>query len=270
MSYARNVRVVASAAAIYAVAALVASCQSKSGSEPPAMSPVITDSLAAARTSAALDQAKQAYLGYCAMCHGEWGNGDGPMAAELKKESGTGPAVLNLRGRLQKIGRKEVIEVIRKGGAHTHRSNLMPPWGERLDDQLIANMADFIMTLPDLKPGPTTDVIRQFLQAPPGSSGEGRRLFVFYCTACHGPQGKGNGPSADTVWARNKIRPRDLTDSSYFAAKTDQELFSTLSLGGAHMGKSVYMPAWTASLTAPQIKDLLSYVRTISRTRPVN
>jgi len=266
MSPARTVRIAFSAVLAYGLAMFAGSCQPKNAGEQAATSPAETDSVAAARSTAALDRGKQSYLGYCAMCHGEWGSGDGPLAAELKKRAGTQPAVLNLRERLQKIGRREVIEVIKKGGAHTGRSNLMPPWGDKLDESLISDIADFLMTLPDVKPGPTTDVVEQYLEAPPGSPAEGRRLFVFYCTACHGPYGKGDGTFADSLWARNQIRPRNLTDSAYFATKKDRDLYATVALGGGHMGKSIYMPAWTASLSPAQINDLVSYVRTISRT----
>jgi len=267
MISARNVRIAIAAVLAYGLTVFVLSCQPKGADETPEMSPAVTDSVATAEETARLDRGKQAYLGYCAMCHGEWGNGDGPLAAELAKQGGSGPAVLNLKERLKQIGRSEVVEVIVKGGGHTGRSNLMPPWGEKLDTKLIGEVADFVMTLPDVKPGPTTEVIEQYLKAPPGSSDEGRRLFVFYCTACHGPQGKGDGTFADSLWARNQIRPRDLTDSTYFATRTDQELYSLVALGGGHMGKSNYMPAWTASLAPAQISDLLTYVRTISRTR---
>ena len=66
---------------------------------------------------------------------------------------------------------------------------------------------------------------------------------------------------------RHQIRPRNLTDSTYFATKTDQELYATISLGGAHMGKSMYMPSWSYTFPPAQIKDLLAYVRAISHTQ---
>ncbi len=95
---------------------------------------------------------------------------------------------------------------------------------------------------------------------------EGRRLFVYYCSACHGAEGKGNGTLADTIFARAKVRPRNLTDSTYFLPKTDQALFDVISLGGGHMGKSGFMPAWTVKLSPAEIKDLVSYVRVLSHT----
>ena len=164
------------------------------------------------------------------------------------------------------MGREELVRVITRGGGHTGRSNLMPPWGDRLDAALIETVADYVMALPDMKPGTPASTIEKYLQAPPGSDANGRRLFVYYCTACHGSFGKGDGYLADSLRRRNNIRPRDLTDSVYFAKQTDRELYVTVALGGGHSGKSVFMPAWTVTLSPAQIKDLLSYVRAISRT----
>jgi mono/diheme cytochrome c family protein len=131
---------------------------------------------------------------------------------------------------------------------------------------LIGEIADFVLVLPDIKPGPTAEVIQQFLSSPPGVPARGRELFVFYCTACHGNLGKGDGRYADTLWARNQIRPRNLTDSTYFAQVSDQRIYATLSLGGGHMGKSAYMPSWSHVISPAQIQDLVSYVRAISHT----
>ena len=211
---------------------------------------------------------QEAYLASCAMCHGEFGEGDGPLAGQLKEQARLGPARLNDRTLAERLGHQGVVDVITRGGAHTGRSNLMPPWGERLSASLISDIADFVLVLPDLKPGVPRETIEKYLKAPPGAPDAGRRLFVSYCTACHGPQGGGDGIMADSLWARNHIRPRNLTDSVYFAKKSDQDLYTVIALGGGHMGKSAYMPAWTVSLTPAQIKDALSYVRAISRTVP--
>jgi mono/diheme cytochrome c family protein len=122
------------------------------------------------------------------------------------------------------------------------------------------------MTLPDQSPVTPPETIAKYLQAPPGVPEQGRRLFVFYCTACHGSFGRGDGYFADSLYARNHVRPRDLTDSLYFSHKADLELFATVSLGGGHFKKSPFMPAWTVTLAPEQIKDLVSYIRALSHT----
>lgn len=240
---------------------LAGSCQPKPAEDAAAV--------AAAADSARqvhLAEAQKIYLANCAMCHGTWGLGDGPLAAQLQKESGVVAAHLNDRARLDSLGREQLIQVIERGGAHTGRSNLMPPWGERLTREDIGAIADFVMALPDLHREIPPTTMARYLEAPPGATEEGRRLFVTLCTACHGPAGKGDGRFADSMYVRNKIRPRDLTDSLYFSRMTDQDLFATISLGGGFFHKSPYMPVWGVTLKAEQIKDLISYIRALSRT----
>jgi mono/diheme cytochrome c family protein len=158
--------------------------------------------------------------------------------------------------------------VIADGGAHTGRSNLMPGWAERLEASTLDDVAEYVLSLPGRKPGITEATLQKYLEAPAGAPAEGRRVYVHYCSACHGPYGRGDGTYAEALRQQHNIRPRDLTDSSYVGRKTDQELFAIISLGGGHMGKSPYMPAWTVSLKPEQIKDLVSYVREISRSAP--
>lgn len=240
--------------------AFVLSCQTKREEAPAQVS---QDSL---RRAEHLSSGHQAFLANCAMCHGPWGEGDGPLAPQLAAQGVVKPARLTDRARLDEIGRAEVIEVIRRGGGHTGRSNLMPPWQGRLSSAVINEIADFVMTIPDRTPGVPDATIEKYLGAPAGVPTEGRKQFVYHCTACHGPDGKGDGVLADTLIARNNIRPRDLTDSLYLAKLSDQDLFVAVSLGGAHIGKSSFMPSWTVTLSPAEIKDLVAYVRAISRT----
>lgn len=245
------------------ILALAGSCQRKPAGEPPAAG-TAEDSAQQVHLAAG----QKVYLTNCAMCHGEWGLGDGPLAAQLQKESGAMPAHLNDRERLASLGRPAVVQVIEKGGAHTGRSNLMPAWSERLPREEIETIADFVMALPELHREIPPSTMAKYLEAPPGATAEGHKLFVTMCTSCHGPYGKGDGRYADSMFVRNKVRPRDLTDSLYFSGKTDRELFATISLGGGFFHKSPFMPIWSVSLTPEQIKDLVSYIRALSRTAP--
>jgi cbb3-type cytochrome c oxidase subunit III len=214
------------------------------------------------------ERGAHAFLTYCALCHGNGGAGDGPLADELRRRTGAAPVHLDDTSRVVRLGRAGLRRVVMLGGAHTGRSNLMPAWGERLKPQVIDDIVEYLVALPGQNPAIPAATVRKYLSAPPGSAAEGRQHFVHFCSACHGPQGHGDGLSADSLYARNKIRPRNLTDSSYFAKRTDEQLYATISLGGGHMGKSPYMPGWTYRLSPRQIKDLISYVRAISRTPP--
>lgn len=241
--------------------AIASACQKKPGDQ--AATPAsVPDTVQQARIA----EGQRAYLANCAMCHGEWGLGDGTVAPQLLKEAHVTVARLNHRGRLDSLGRDELTRVIERGGAHTGRSNLMPPWGERLSAEEIDRIADFVMALPEIHREIPPSTLAKYLEAPPGVSVHGRKLYVTMCAACHGPYGRGDGRYADTLWTRNQIRPRDLTDSLYFAGKSDRDLFALVSLGGGFMHMSAYMPIWGVSLSPPQIKDLVAYIRSISRT----
>ena len=261
-----GVRIIAAGVMAAGLAIFALSCGTRQSTTQSASSGDTTSAPAPVAVNA---RGEQAFLAYCAMCHGERGGGDGPLAASLQKQNVTVPAHLNDRARLDEMGRRGVVTVIEKGGAHTGRSNLMPAWGEKLEPALIDSIADYVMALPYLSPGTPTATIAKYLEAPPGVSEEGRRLFVYYCTGCHGPYGKGDGFNAEMLRMKHNIRPRNLTDSSYFAPKTDQRLYETVALGGGHMGKSVFMPAWTYTLTPAQIKNLVAYIRVLSHTAPV-
>ncbi len=236
---------------VIALAGALVSCQTKAPETQP---------------GAASEKGEQAFLAYCAMCHGDHGEGDGPMAADLQKTGNVTPANLTNTERIQQLGREGVKKVIVNGGGHTGRSNLMPAWGEKLDPAVVDQITDYVVSLPGRKPGTPSATIQKYLQAPPGVPEDGRRLFVYYCSGCHGPLGKGDGPSAAQLRAQHNITPRNLTDGSYLKDKTDEDLYVVVSLGGGHAGKSNFMPAWTYTLQPAQIKSIVAYVREISHT----
>lgn len=209
---------------------------------------------------------KQAYLAYCAMCHGDRGAGDGPLATELAKLGGSAPVNIADASRLDALGKAGLARVIERGGAHTGRSNLMPAWGEKLEPAVVDSLSEFLMQLAAMNPGVPTATIEKYLAAPAGTPANGRRWFVYYCSGCHGPEGKGDGPNAERLRRAQNVRPRDLTDAKYFAERTDQDLYTTVALGGGHAGKSTMMPAWSYSLSPEQIKDLVAYLRVVSNT----
>lgn len=76
---------------------------------------------------------------YCAMCHGEEGDGTGP-AARLHK-----PPPANLRLSTRSDDYK--ARIIRVGGAAMGRSAGMPPWGQELDDGQIRALVAYLRRL---------------------------------------------------------------------------------------------------------------------------
>jgi mono/diheme cytochrome c family protein len=228
---------------------------------------VVTLAQAATRSAQErLDSGRRIFLSSCSMCHGEQGNGDGPLSAELVKEAGTPPARLSDAARLAALGREGVKQVIVQGGGHRQRSNLMPAWGDKLTPTQADDVTEFVMSLPGANPAIPQATIDKYLKTPPGKAEEGRKLFVYYCSGCHGLSGHGDGIYAKTLRERDKVWPRNLTQTSYFAKKTDQDIFMVVSLGGGHLGKSTMMPEWDVTLTPEQVQHLVAYVRVLSKT----
>ena len=86
---------------------------------------------AGAASAAGTHPGYQAYAQYCAACHGPEGQGDGPVARELKQK----PADLTRLG--QKFGtplpRPQLVELIDgREMVRAHGSREMPVWGKRL------------------------------------------------------------------------------------------------------------------------------------------
>jgi len=210
---------------------------------------------------------QQAYLAHCAGCHGDHGRGDGPLAGALAENFGEAPARLDVYSRAASLSRAEIRDVIARGGAHTGRSNLMPAWGQTLEPDVIEAITDYLAALGSGPEGARAQV-ENYMKPPPGASEDGRRLYVYYCSACHGPHGRGDGPVSETL--RGEVAPRDLTDPAYFDRLTDRDIYSAISLGGSHAGPSVAMPGWSYELSPEQIATLVTYIRAISGTSRVH
>lgn len=250
--------------AAFAVVAMAVSCAqtSKEATDTAAAAKAAADS---AKTAAAVQRGQHLFLSYCAMCHGDGGAGDGEVAARFARDSVV-IASLNNSDRMDKLTAEEVRKVIAEGGGHTKRSELMPPWSSRLTPMQIDDITEFVMQLRYMNPSVPSATLAAFMAAPEGASAEGRALFVHHCVACHGSEGKGDGPFAPKLLEASKVQVRNLTDSVYFKDRKDSDLYATISLGGGHFKKAVQMPAWTQTLKPADMKDLVAYVRAISKT----
>ena len=90
--------------------------------------------------------------------------------------------------------------------------------------------------------------------------GEGRKLYVTYCAACHGEKGKGDGMAAQSL----PVRPADHTNGAVMNQLSDKFLVDLILKGGSAVGKSSFMPAWGSSFNEKQIRDIVAYLRTIA------
>jgi mono/diheme cytochrome c family protein len=82
----------------------------------------------------------------------------------------------------------------------------------------------------------------------------GAEIYTKQCAACHGKEGKGDGPAAAALTPR----PPDLTDASKMGELSDEELFEIIARGkGA-------MPGFDALLEPEELKAVTEFVRRLS------
>ena len=118
-------------------------------------------------------------------------------------------------------------------------------------------------TSPPGSGGPPAAPSQPALAAGAPTAAQGEALYKQYCAACHGPEGRGNGPAA----AGLPVKPADHTNSAVMAKISDAEIFKAIKEGGQAAGKSAAMPPWGGVLKDEQIRALVLYVRSLARPR---
>jgi mono/diheme cytochrome c family protein len=95
------------------------------------------------------------------------------------------------------------------------------------------------------------------------STAQAKEIFNSRCAACHGADGKGNGPGAITL----NPKPRNYHDKAWQAQVTDEGIRKTILYGGAAVGKSPIMPASPDLDSKPQVLDgLVKLVREFGKS----
>jgi mono/diheme cytochrome c family protein len=90
----------------------------------------------------------------------------------------------------------------------------------------------------------------------PASVQRGSELYVIYCTPCHGPRGKGDGPVSVKF-----VPPADLTNPDLQKGRTDGYWHSYMSAGGA------VMPSYAEALSSEERWHIVNYLRTLVAQR---
>jgi mono/diheme cytochrome c family protein len=89
-----------------------------------------------------------------------------------------------------------------------------------------------------------------------GDAAHGAAVFKRYCAGCHGPDGRGGAQTFMPHVA-------NLTAKDYIEFLPDGFLFTVITEGGAAVGKSGFMPAWRGTLSEQDIKDVITFIRTL-------
>ena len=91
---------------------------------------------------------------------------------------------------------------------------------------------------------------------------EAQRTFMTICATCHGADGSGNGPAAESL----NPKPRNYTDPEWQASVTDADLKKIILEGGQAVGKSPMMPAQVQLKDKPDVvNELVMIIRGFAR-----
>ena len=225
----------------------------------------------------AMERGQRVYLAQCAVCHGIAGDGKGFLARGLVVKprdftAGTYKFRSTDSGELPTMA--DVVRTVRVGVPGT----TMPAWTQFLTDEQIHDVARYLVVFsprfaaawragtlprsaPVSAPPPGLDAL-----APAGRALYGRMV----CAACHGADGRGNGPSAAALkdeWGE-PIRTADLTYKWTFKnGHRPEDVYRTI-FGGLN---GTPMPAYGGMLRDEQARwALVAAVLAMSpATRPV-
>ncbi len=207
------------------------------------------------------DRGLYIFQAYCVACHGENGQGDGPMAAKLYRDFGVQPTDLSKPGFHKSRTDKELAQAVRQGGVAVHKTPFMPAWGTTLTDRQVGDLVAYIRELQSDPMDPRPPLV---------SLGEtidlGRTLYSIHCMACHGVRGLGNGPFLEGMkQAGSALKsPPRFDNYEFFYDKSDQWLEGVVKLGLTHSGLKGDSTQWWHRPLAPQeMRALILFLRTL-------
>jgi len=210
---------------------------------------------------------KQLYFRYCWGCHGYRGDGNGENAPYLNIlprnfVAGTFKCRSTVTGTLPTD--EDLFESIRRG---FNNSN-MPSW-ITLTDQNRADLVAFIKTFSPRWKTEKAGTPITIPAEPPltlASLKHGQELFQkLECWKCHGPEGRGDGPSASTLTDSNDqpIRPYNFAAGSRFkCGSTNSDLYKIFITGV----DGTPMPSFADVIKPEEAWDLVHYLRTLQVT----
>jgi mono/diheme cytochrome c family protein len=134
---------------------------------------------------------------------------------------------------------------------------LMPESARRLITQYLAELPGTASDDGAVRSGPLATGTRASSETPPN----GPVLYARLCASCHGADGKGDGANTSNL----PVKPAAHSSSDAMSARPDDSLFDTIASGGAVMNRSPRMPAFGATLSAPEIRALVRHIRTLCR-----
>lgn len=169
------------------------------------------------------------YAEHCVICHGPAGRGDGEMVRDGRLQNP--PPDLADASLRRDQSPSDYLVAITEGNMLSG----MPPFGrytltERWD-------------------------VAAYVYAAPQTAADlalGEQVYTAECAVCHGPEGRGDGPRAAAIM-------QDLADVSFWAERSDDQLFTAISEGFMPA-----MPSFADRLSLEERWAVVGYVRALA------
>jgi len=101
-----------------------------------------------------------------------------------------------------------------------------------------------------------------------GDAAAGKAKYDMFCSSCHGPTGKGDGPVAVAI----KPPPRDLSSGEFVFdtdesgdAGTDADLKNVITNGAGEYGGNLMMAPWGGTMSEADIDNVIAYIRSLKK-----
>lgn len=184
----------------------------------------------------AVELGRELYSQNCATCHGEFGEG-GANPVRL----GDIIAPISTREYLSTRDDFTLLAIIAQGQPNFGMSPFSTAFGGPMDDDEIDAIVSYIRSWennPPVELPPEVSV--------PEVSLGGEEVYNEVCAQCHGLNGEGGlGPS--------------FQEQDYQESRTDQEIYDSINIGH----EATAMIGWGDVLTAKQIDELVTYIRSL-------
>jgi len=212
--------------------------------------------------------AKEDYRRYCVGCHGDLGDGQGENTPWLDPKP-RDFTIAQFKCRSTPTGTLPTDEDLFNTIARGLDNSNMPPWNTFTKQQ----RADLVAYIKHFSAKWQTEKAGTPIQVPPEPEvtadriKAGQALFKrLECWKCHGVEGRGNGPSADTLTddLNRPIKPFDFHDGTRFKCGTsDADLYKIFMTGL----DGTPMPSFADNVKPDEAWDLVLYLRTL---QPMN
>lgn len=211
--------------------------------------------------------AKMDYRRYCAGCHGDLGDGNGENALWIDPKP-RDFTIATFKCRSTPTGTlptdEDLYNTIGRGVTNSN----MPVWNTFTEQQradLVAYIKTFSARWEKEKAGEAIKIPAE----PPvtiASISHGKALFTkMECWKCHGPEGKGDGPSAATLTDSKDqpIRPYNFAsggdDSRFKCGSENQDIYRIFMTGV----DGTPMPSFADNIQPNDAWDLVHFLRTL-------